>query len=614
MDPVIDLESGGTTSEEDAPPKEIVSESQQSRKLFGGVWNGFLGIDGSARGLDAVNNSCNSPASSVDDNGEFRGQESVGLLEKRLDVEKPKKKGSKKPPKPPRPPKGPLLDAADQKLVREISELAMLKRARAERMKALKKMKASKTSSSSSSCSSVFAMVVTVLFCLMLILPDRTVVFDVEGTLLRSTNTFHYFMLVALEGGALFRVLLLLLLYPLICFVNEEVGVRVMVMVTFFGMRRSGFRFGRSVLPKHFLDDVGLEGFEVLREAKGRVGVSCLPEEMVEGFLREYMEVEVVVCRRLKVVGGFYVGLMEGDHGRGRGLGLSGVGLGDVAWVGSSKKAALHHVFTQCKRRPKPLIFHDGRIAFKAEPLPTLAILIWVPFSLLLSLFRIHVALFVPYNLSIPIFAFTGMKWRLKNPNQNQTNDLKGQGQLYVCNHRTLLDPIYVSASLNGGGVRAVVYSVSRFSELIAPIKTVMLTRDREEDRRRMESELRSGRGLVVCPEGTTCREPFLLRFSPLFAELTEEVVPVAIKVHVSTFYGTTAGGFKSLDPVFMLMNPFTSYKVEFLEKVKTTTGGGSSIDAANHVQGVIGRALGFECTSLTRKDKYMILAGKSGK
>ncbi|KAK1293926.1 putative glycerol-3-phosphate acyltransferase 3 [Acorus calamus] len=462
---------------------------------------------------------------------------------------------------------------------------------------------------------------------------DRTVVFDVEGTLLRSTNTFHYFMLVALEGGALLRVLLLLLLYPLICFVNEEVGVRVMVMVTFFGMRRSGFRFGRSVLPKHFLDDVGLEGFEVLKEAKGRVGVSCLPEEMVEGFLREYMEVEVVVCRKLKVVGGFYVGLMEGDHERGRGLGLSGVGLGDVAWVGSSNKAALHHVFTQCKEihmlsksekkswrplpresRPKPLIFHDGRIAFKADPLPTLAILIWLPFSLLLSLFRIHVALFVPHNLCIPIFAFTGIKWRLKKRNQNQPSDLKGQGQLYVCNHRTLLDPIYVSASLNGGGVRAVVYSVSRFSELISPIKTVMLTRDREEDRRRMESGLRRGRGLVVCPEGTTCREPFLLRFSPLFAELTEEVVPVAIEVHVSTFYGTTAGGFKSLDPVFMLMNPFTSYKVEFLEKVKTTTGGGSSIDVANHVQGVIGRALGFECTSLTRKDKYMILAGKSGK
>ncbi|KAK1293925.1 hypothetical protein QJS10_CPA16g01693 [Acorus calamus] len=171
MDPVVDLESGGTTSEEDAPPKEIVSVSQQSRKLFGGVWNGFVGIDGLARGLDAVNNSRNSPSSSVDDNGEFRGQESVGMLEKRLDVEKPKKKGSKKPPKPPRPPKGPLLDAADQKLVKEISELAMLKRARAERMKALKKMKASKTSSSSSSCSSVFAMVVTVLFCLMLILP-----------------------------------------------------------------------------------------------------------------------------------------------------------------------------------------------------------------------------------------------------------------------------------------------------------------------------------------------------------------------------------------------------------------------------------------------------------
>lgn len=79
--------------------------------------------------------------------------------------EKHKKSNNKKPPKPPKPPRGPSLDSADLKLIKEISELAMLKRARIERMKALKKTKAAKQSTSNSS---LFAMVFTLLFCLVI--------------------------------------------------------------------------------------------------------------------------------------------------------------------------------------------------------------------------------------------------------------------------------------------------------------------------------------------------------------------------------------------------------------------------------------------------------------
>ena len=138
-----------------------------------------------------------------------------------------------------------------------------------------------------------------------------------------------------------------------------------------------------------------------------------------------------------------------------------------------------------------------------------------------------------------------------------------------------------------------------------------MLTRTRDRDRALIERELEKG-DLAICPEGTTCREPFLLRFSPLFAELAEEVIPVAINTQASMFYGTTAGGSKSLDPFFVILNPYTLYTVEFLDRMMRGEGETSS-DFANRTQEAIGAALGFCCTKLTRKDKYLALAGNEG-
>ncbi|KAK6246110.1 hypothetical protein SCA6_009200 [Theobroma cacao] len=144
----------------------------------------------------------------------------------------------------------------------------------------------------------------------------------------------------------------------------------------------------------------------------------------------------------------------------------------------------------------------------------------------------------------------------------------------------------------------------------------VGLTRDREKDGKIMKKLLSQG-DLVVCPEGTTCREPYLLRFSPLFAEMTDEIVPVAIKLQVSLFYGSTASGLKCLDSTFHLMNPNPMCSVKILNKLPScqthNTGGKSKFEVTNHVQNQIAAALGFECTNLTRKDKYAILAGNEG-
>lgn len=261
---------------------------------------------------------------------------------------------------------------------------------------------------------------------------------------------------------------------------------------------------------------------------------------------------------------------------------------------------------------PKPLIFHDGRLAFLPTPLATLSMFMWLPVGIILAIFRLFVGIMLPCKLAILLVAMSGIEIRLRG--QSPSSSSYSKGVLYVCSHRTLLDPVFLSKSL-AKPLTAVTYSLSKMSEIIAPIRTVRLTRDRKKDGDTMRKLLSEG-DLVVCPEGTTCREPYLLRFSSLFAELADDIVPVAMNTHVSMFYGTTASGLKCLDPIFFLMNPRPSYHIQILGKLPkelTCSGGRSSHEVANHIQRQLADALGFECTNLTRRDKYLMLAGNEG-
>ncbi|WVY99188.1 hypothetical protein V8G54_031339 [Vigna mungo] len=467
-------------------------------------------------------------------------------------------------------------------------------------------------------------------------LNDHTLVFDVENALLKSSSLFPYFMLVAFEAGGLLRAIVLVLLYPFVCVVGSEMGLKIMVMTCFLGIKASSFRVGRSVLPKFLLEDVGAEMFETLKKGGKQVGVSRLPRVMVESFLREYLEIDFVVGRELKMFCGYYLGLMDNNKtAHVLDLVKEGKGCSDMIGITSHNNLRDHELFSHCKevvvvsegdkrswqklgreRYPRPLIFHDGRLALRPTPMESIAILMWLPYGIILSVIRIFLAILLPFNIATPLLVSTGLRLTTSAPTRSHHKN----NNLYVCNHRTLLDPLYISFSLQRN-LSAVTYSLSRMSEVLSPIKTVRLTRNRDEDAKTMKHLLGQG-DLVVCPEGTTCRESYLLRFSPLFSEMCDEIVPVAIDTHVTMFHGTTAGGFKCLDPFFFLMNPSPVYTVQLLQHVfpshfshTTTThvDQDSKFQVANQVQSQIGTALGFNCTRLTRKDKYLMLAGNEG-
>jgi 1-acyl-sn-glycerol-3-phosphate acyltransferase len=265
---------------------------------------------------------------------------------------------------------------------------------------------------------------------------------------------------------------------------------------------------------------------------------------------------------------------------------------------------------------PRQVIFHDGRLALRPTPLAALLTVLWFPAGLVLACLRIAAGALLPMPWVYYAFWALGVRVVVRgNPPPRAGSAAGRTGVLFACSHRTLLDPIFLSAAL-GRPVAAVTYSLSRLSELLSPIRTVRLSRDRTTDAAMIRELLHEG-DLAICPEGTTSREPFLLRFSSLFAELTDEVVPVAMESRMGMFHGNTARGWKGMDPFYFFMNPSPVYTLTFLSKLPSDltcgAGGRPSHEVANYIQRLIAATLSYECTSLTRKDKYRALAGNDG-
>ncbi|KAF6153032.1 hypothetical protein GIB67_003937 [Kingdonia uniflora] len=121
-----------------------------------------------------------------------------------------------------------------------------------------------------------------------------------DGTLLRGTSSFPYYMLMAFEVGGILRLLFLLLATPLgtflFYFVSESVGVQVFIFATFSGMKVSDIEFmAQAVLPKFYVTDLHPESWRVFSSCGKKCVLTANPRIMVEAFWKDYLGADMVL-------------------------------------------------------------------------------------------------------------------------------------------------------------------------------------------------------------------------------------------------------------------------------------------------------------------------------
>ncbi|GJM88747.1 hypothetical protein PR202_ga05300 [Eleusine coracana subsp. coracana] len=455
----------------------------------------------------------------------------------------------------------------------------------------------------------------------------QSVAADLDGTLLLSRSAFPYYLLIALEAGSLLRAAALLASVPFVYLTyvsfSEPLAVRAMLYVAVAGLRVKDIeRVARTVLPRFYAGDVHPEGWRVFRAFGRRCIVTASPRVMVEPFAREFLGADVVIGTELEMdesgrATGFVAepGVLVGDHKRQAvvrefGDKLPDVGMGDresdFDFMSICKEA---YIVTRKRYRAAPrdqlqsrAVLHDGRLVRRPTDINTLLTFLWLPLGLALALLRVHVTRRLPPRAA-SAYKLLGVKLVVRGhppPPPSPKNGRAG-GVLFVCNHRTVLDPAMLAAAL-GRKVTCATYD-SDDDSITSSAPLVTLSGNRDLDAARVGRLLDEGHDVVVFPEGATSRDAFLLRFGARFAGLTDRIVPVALHARETMFHGS--------DPYLFFMNPRPAYEVTFLNRLprELTCGGGRAPgEVASYVQKALAAQLGFECTSITRKDKYRVL------